>query len=91
MKRTSTAYLATYETNSPVIKDLRKFVSKCNRMLKEDGRPERYYVKLHGRGRRFGNRKWKQELPLAYAEKVDVYIYERYSWNKPNSPIESDL
>jgi len=87
MKRKSEAYLATYEPNSPDITKLRKFVSKCNQMLKEDGRSERYYVKLHGRGHRFGNRSWNQELPLAYAEMVDVYVYERYSWNKQKSHI----
>lgn len=45
----------------------------------------RYYVKLQGRGPRSkhalaaGRKSWAfdQSLPLQYAERVDVYVYER--------------
>jgi hypothetical protein len=48
-------------------------------------RSPRYYVKLQGRGPRSkpalaaGRKSWAfdQSLPLKYAERVDVYIYER--------------
>lgn len=38
------------------------------------------YVKLQGRGHRYGNRRWNQALPLDYAERYDVYTYERKDW-----------
>ena len=61
----------------PKIADLRSFVTKCNRMLKDDGRYQRYYIKLQARGHRRGIRRYNQSLPLRYAERVDAYIYER--------------
>jgi len=76
--RTSDSYIATFtDPADPEIKDLRSFVSKCNRMLKDAGKYERYYIKLQARGHRRGVRRYNQSLPLKYAARVDAYIYER--------------
>jgi hypothetical protein len=76
--RTSDSYIATFmDRDDPQIADLRSFVSKCNRMLKEDGKYQRYYIKLQARGHRRGVRRYNQSLPLKYADRVDAYIYER--------------
>ena len=75
--RTSDSYIATFEPNDPQIADLRAFVTKCNRMLKEAGKFHRYYVKLQARGHRRGVRRYNQSLPLKYADRVDAYIYQR--------------
>lgn len=37
----------------------------------------RQYVKLQGRGHRFGNRRYNQSLPLPLATHADVYVYIR--------------
>ena len=50
---------------------------KLNKDLKNMGYNYRYYVKAHGRGHRQGVYKWRNELPLKYASKVDAYIYRR--------------
>lgn len=76
--RTSDSYIATYEPGDPQIDELRSFVSKCNTMLKDDGKPQRYYVKLQARGHRLGEKRYNQSLPLKYADRVDAYVYERY-------------
>ena len=76
-ERKSKAYIATFVPGDPGIQHLRDFMTKCNRMLKDADRSERYYIKLHGRGPRFGNRRWNMTLPLKHAERVDAYIYER--------------
>lgn len=36
-----------------------------------------YYVKLQGRGHRYGVRRWNQSLPLNMATSADVYVYTR--------------
>jgi len=79
MTRTD-SYLGTFTPNDPQIASLRSFVRKCNSMLKEEGRTERYYVKLQGRGHRRGVARYNQSLPLRFAEKVDAYIYQRDAW-----------
>jgi len=73
--RESDSYFGTFDPLDPAIEDLRGLVRSMNRMLKEGGREERYYVKLHGRGPRRG--KYISELPLKFAERVDAYIYQR--------------
>jgi hypothetical protein len=35
------------------------------------------YVKLQGRGPRFGNRRYNQSLPLGLSVSADVYVYQR--------------
>lgn len=37
----------------------------------------RQYVKLQGRGHRYGVRRWNQSLPLDMATSADVYVYNR--------------
>lgn len=59
---------------------VRKTVSMLNK-----NSPTKKYVKLHGRGPRIlpafaagkSISRFQQELPLAYAERFDVYIYRR--------------
>lgn len=80
MKRTDN-YFATIqlmdgkpatESDKLLMEHLRSTVKKMNRLEKT-----KHYVKLHGRGHRYGNQSWAQELPLKYATSADVYIYER--------------
>ena len=52
---------------------LRAAVKEHNR--ETDGYP--LYVKLQGRGHRYGVRRWNQSLPLSMATSADVYVYER--------------
>ena len=59
------------------VKAIRKAVSETNTFYKERGVSTRKYVKLQGRGHRMGKRRYNQSLPLAYAEKADVYVYDR--------------
>lgn len=35
------------------------------------------YVKLQGRGNRYGVRRFNQSLPLMLAKSADVYVYDR--------------
>lgn len=80
MKRTN-RYLATIqltdgkpatESDDILMRHLRSTIKKMNRLGET-----KHYVKLHGRGHRYGNRSWAQELPLKWATTADVYIYER--------------
>ena len=79
--RMSDAYIATYDVNDPsdaeALASLKATVSTMNRWLREDGIDNQFYVKLRGRGHRLGNPKFKQDLPLVYAETVDAYVYKR--------------
>ena len=54
------------------LKDLREFVKFKNK----DSSVKRY-VKLQGRGHRYGVRRWNQSLPLDMATTADVYVYTR--------------
>ena len=59
------------------IKAIRKAVSETNAFYKERGVSTRKYVKLQGRGHRMGIYRYNQSLPLSFAEKADVYVYDR--------------
>lgn len=59
------------------VKAIRKAVSETNAFYKERGQSTRKYVKLQGRGHRMGKRRYNQSLPLSFAEKADVYVYDR--------------
>lgn len=59
------------------VKAIRKAVSETNTFYKERGQTTRKYVKLQGRGYRMGKRRYNQSLPLSFAEKADVYVYDR--------------
>ena len=59
------------------VKAIRKAVSETNTFYKERGVSTRKYVKLQGRGHRMGKRRYNQSLPLSFAEKADVYVYNR--------------
>lgn len=41
-------------------------------------RGKKKYVKLQGRGHRYGSRRFCRSLPLSLAERADVYVYDRY-------------
>jgi hypothetical protein len=75
--RNSEAYFDTFDPVDPAIDDLRDLVRSVNKMLKKSGRGERYYVKLHARGHRQGVRRYRSELPLKFADRIDAYIYQR--------------
>lgn len=59
------------------VKAIRKAVSEANAFYKERGVSTRKYVKLQGRGHRMGNYRYHNSLPLTFAEKADVYVYNR--------------
>lgn len=59
------------------INTIRKAVKEANAFYKESGLSTRKYVKLQGRGHRMGKRRYNQSLPLSFAEKADVYVYDR--------------
>ena len=52
------------------------FPAPAPRFMRNSIYPE--YVKLQGRGRRYGMRGWCSSLPLGWAKTADVYIYNRY-------------
>ena len=59
------------------IKTIRNAVKDLNDFQKSRGRSLRQYVKLQGRGHRMGVRQYNQSLPLKFAEKADIYVYNR--------------
>jgi hypothetical protein len=75
------AYIATVNlkdaNDQQWIKDIREAVKTVNAFYKLDGQPTRKYVKLQGRGHRMGVYRYNQSLPLTFAEKADVYVYNR--------------
>lgn len=75
------SYVATVDLKNPDdqqwIKAIRKAVSEANAFYKERGQTTRKYVKLQGRGHRMGVYRYNQSLPLTFAEKADVYVYDR--------------
>ncbi len=59
--------------HAPFVEALRKSVSAENTW-----NVVTKYVKLQGRGtRKVNNRKYFQSLPLVFADRADVYVYER--------------
>ena len=79
--RYSTSYIGTFHYESAddmlQLEEVRKMVTKMNKMLREDGYDYRFRVKCQGRGHRHGVRRYCQSLPLPLAERVDAYIYRR--------------
>ena len=75
------SYIATVNLKDPGdqewIKAIRKAVREANAFYKERGQSTRKYVKLQGRGHRMGVYRYHQSLPLTFAEKADVYVYNR--------------
>jgi hypothetical protein len=75
------SYIATVNLKDPAdqewIKAIRKAVREANAFYKERGQTTRKYVKLQGRGHRMGVYRYHQSLPLTFAEKADVYVYNR--------------
>ena len=75
------AYIATVNLKDPNdqkwIEAIRKSVKEANAFYKERGQSTRKYVKLQGRGHRMGVYRYHQSLPLTFAEKADVYVYDR--------------
>lgn len=75
------AYIATVNLKDPNdrkwIEAIRKSVKEANAFYKERGQSTRKYVKLQGRGHRMGVYRYNQSLPLSFAEKADVYVYDR--------------
>lgn len=72
MTRSSTYRFTTTDRQDPKIKELRAEIKASN--LKT---PYKQYVKLQGRGYRWGIRDWNKTLPLSYSKRFDVYVYER--------------
>lgn len=82
--RMSRNYVTTIDPLSAV--DMEKLsVIRDSVKIANRGRERKRYVKLHGRGPRilpaFSAGKsitaFQRELPLEYAERIDVYIYSR--------------
>ena len=75
------SYIATVNLKDPDdqewIKAIRKAVREANAFYKDRGQSTRKYVKLQGRGHRMGVYRYHQSLPLTFAEKADVYVYNR--------------
>jgi len=59
------------------IEAIRQSVKEANAFYRERGQTTRKYVKLQGRGHRMGVYRYNQSLPLSFAEKADVYVYDR--------------
>jgi hypothetical protein len=82
--RLSSSYITTIDPNSAV--DMEKLeIIKQAVSIANQGRDKKKYVKLHGRGARrsiakqLGLSKYRfdQELPLRFAQRMDVYIYDK--------------
>lgn len=87
--RTSDRFVMTVDPLSAVdmqqLEAIRKAVSISNKT-----RQRKQYVKLHGRGSRLeatwnsGNpsnyHRFCRELPLRFAKRIDVYIYDRSAY-----------
>lgn len=75
------SYIATVSLKDPNdqkwIEAIRQSVKEANAFYKKRGQTTRKYVKLQGRGHRMGIYRYNQSLPLTFAEKADVYIYDR--------------
>lgn len=67
-----TVDLQNGKSDSPELAELRKNIKQFNQEWSTT-----YYIKLHGRGHRFGIRCWNQSIPLPHATHADVYLYER--------------
>ena len=74
MTRSNGYQFTTTDRNDPKLKSLREAIKASNAQS-----TTKQYVKLHGRGHRFGIRRWNQSLPLDYATSFDVYVYIRYT------------
>jgi len=64
MTRTDT-YIGTFTNDlkdSARIKELRKFLTGMNKMLKNDGKPAGYYIKLQGRLGKDNPNAWKYRI-----------------------------
>jgi len=90
MKRTDNYYSTIQLTDGKPATDVdletlnsvRNMVKCINTYNKKNGRTDRpLYTKLHGRGNRWGNKSWCQELPLKHATSADIYVYERRIFN----------
>ena len=82
--RLSNSYIMTVDPSSAV--DMEKLeIIKHAISIANQGRDKKKYVKLHGRGARrsiakqLGLSKYRfdQELPLRFAQRMDVYIYDK--------------
>ncbi len=84
--RTSKSFVATLDPLSVV--DMEKLaIIRQSVALSNNHTTKKVYVKLHARGSRIeatwnsGNpsnyRRYCQELPLRFAERIDVYIYRK--------------
>lgn len=75
------SYIATVNLKDPEdikwVETIRSAVKETNVFYKERGESTRKYVKLQGRGHRMGVWRYNNSLPLSFAEKADVYIYNR--------------
>lgn len=75
------SYIATVDLKDPDdqawIKTIRNAVKELNDFQKSKGRSSRRYVKLQGRGHRMGVRQYNSSLPLQFADKADIYVYNR--------------
>ena len=72
MTRSDAYQFTTTDRKDPKIKALREAIKASNL-----GSTTKQYVKLQGRGHRYGIPRWHQSLPLGYATSFDVYIYNR--------------
>ena len=76
-------FVFTYDVGDSVgqsmLDHLRENTRQLNRVLKRDGSPYRYRVRLMARNpnRKHEGRHYKQTLPARYATRFDVYLYQR--------------
>lgn len=79
----SNNFVFTYDVGDSVgqsmLEHLRENTRQLNRVLKRDGSPYRYTVRLMARNpnRKHEGRHYKQTLPVRYATRFDVYLYQR--------------
>ena len=77
MNRTSDSYVMTVKLVNGKSNDANLKLIRTLVRLENKNTGSKKYVKLQGRGHRFGNRRYWSALPLKLAERADVYIYER--------------
>lgn len=73
MERSDTYRFTVWMENGKPVGRNAKRVEALRKAIRGTG----YYVKLHGRGYRMGNRRFNQSLPLMLAKSADVYVYKR--------------
>lgn len=77
--RTSNYQFTVQLRNGEPINEGEMLLNVLRAIIKEHNKSskKKKYVKLQGRGHRYGVRRWNQSLPLNMASSADVYVYIR--------------